>query len=156
MTWQKLIFKYLIRAYRVAQRLLGAASVGVRTLVISPKNEILLVEHTYIDGWHFPGGGVNHMEPMITAAKRELEEEAGIIANELSLFNIYVHNIRGISDHAALYIVKDYTEKPQKQFSMEIKQAKWFALDDLPAETTASTRMRLAEYFERQAINHFW
>ena len=106
MDWKKSIFKVLIRGHRGLQRLLGAATVGVRILVVNSEQEILLVEHTYIDGWHFPGGGVNHMESTEAAAIRELQEETGVIAKNISFFQIYVHNILGVSDYPALYVVK--------------------------------------------------
>jgi ADP-ribose pyrophosphatase YjhB (NUDIX family) len=156
MDWKKGVFKVLIRTHRRLQRLLGTATVGVRILVVNSKQEILLVEHTYIDGWHFPGGGVNHMEPTETAAIRELEEETGVIAKNISFFQIYVHNILGVSDYPALYIVTDFEIQTDAKPSPEIKQAKWFALSDLPKETTDSTKVRLTEYFEKTKKSDHW
>ena len=40
--------------------------------------QILLVKHSYIPGWHLPGGGVDHGEDIHTAAIREVYEETGI------------------------------------------------------------------------------
>ena len=33
-------------------------SLGVRGIVITAGDEVLLVRHGYVSGWHFPGGGV--------------------------------------------------------------------------------------------------
>ncbi|MEM7463993.1 MAG: NUDIX domain-containing protein, partial [Pseudomonadota bacterium] len=33
-------------------------SVGVRALIEDDAGRILLIKHTYVPGWHFPGGGV--------------------------------------------------------------------------------------------------
>ena len=156
MDWKKSLFKVLIRIHRSLQRLLGTATVGVRILVINPEQEILLVEHTYIDGWHFPGGGVKHMESTEAAAIRELKEETGVIANNISFFQIYVHNILGVSDYPALYVVTDFDIQTDAKPSPEIKQVKWFKASDLPEDTTDSTRVRLTEYFEQTAKADRW
>lgn len=149
MEWKKSLLKILIRTHRTFQRLLGASTVGVRILVVNSEREILLVEHTYIDGWHLPGGGVKHMEPAAMAAKRELLEETGVIAKDLSFHQIYVHNILGVSDYPLLYIVTDFEIQENAKPSLEIKQAKWFQRSDLPTDTTESTKIRLAEYFDQ-------
>ena len=53
-------------------------SLGVRAIVISPDEKVLLVRHGYVSGWHFPGGGVEVGETCLESLKRELEEEARI------------------------------------------------------------------------------
>ena len=53
-------------------------TLGVRVLVENLEGEILLVKHTYISGWHLPGGGVDLGEDVEIAARREVYEETGI------------------------------------------------------------------------------
>ena len=53
-------------------------TLGVRVLVKNNKDEVLLVRHTYVPGWHLPGGGVDRGEDVETAAGREVFEETGI------------------------------------------------------------------------------
>ena len=55
-------------------------SLGVRGIVISPDDEVMLVRHGYVSGWHFPGGGVEVGETCVESIARELEEEACICA----------------------------------------------------------------------------
>jgi len=51
---------------------------GVRGIVISPDDEILLVRQRLCFGWHFPGGGVEVGEAFVESLTRELEEEGRI------------------------------------------------------------------------------
>ena len=46
-------------------------SLGVRAIVINPDDEVLLVRHGYVSGWHFPGGGVEVGEACIESLTRK-------------------------------------------------------------------------------------
>src|SRR5215211_4047262 len=53
-------------------------TLGVRALVIDEQRRIFLVKHSYVNGWHLPGGGVETGETLIDALIRELAEEGNI------------------------------------------------------------------------------
>src|SRR5580700_4067658 len=53
-------------------------TLGVRGLVVDADRKVLLVSHTYVAGWQFPGGGVEPGETLVEALARELIEEANI------------------------------------------------------------------------------
>src|SRR3981081_3862413 len=59
-------------------RLTRGMTLGVRALVIGPDGRIFLVKHSYVSGWHLPGGGVELGETLLDALVRELREEGNL------------------------------------------------------------------------------
>ncbi len=51
---------------------------GARAMLVDGDDRVLLLRHTYMPGWHFPGGGVEPGETAEDAARREAEEETGL------------------------------------------------------------------------------
>ncbi len=125
-------------------------NLGVRVIVIY-KNEVLLVKHTYVKGYYFPGGGVSKSELFETAAKRELFEEVGITAHDLSLFGVYQSVKEKKYTTNAVFIVtlpKRPTLVIQKS---ELRDAQFFSTKNLPKDISPGTRRRIAEYLEGRA-----
>lgn len=57
--------------------------VAVRALVIQ-NDKVLLVKEKSVPWWSFPGGGVDHGEAVESSLARELEEELGVPAKDVS------------------------------------------------------------------------
>ena len=137
------------------QIVFGIRTNGARAIVINKQNEILLVLHSYIPGWHFPGGGVDKGESPREAVIREVREEAGIIVKETpTIYDCYYHKISGVDDIVSLYIIKEFECKSFK--SSEILEAKWFALEQLPADISSASRRRVNEVFYNQKKIEKW
>ena len=66
----------LRRVLHLYWRFARAMTLGVRTLVIDGEGRIFLVKHSYVSGWHLPGGGVEAGETLTEAAARELLRKA--------------------------------------------------------------------------------
>ena len=53
-------------------------TVGTMTVVPRPDGQVLLVRHSYLSYWSFPGGLLNRRERVEVGAARETREEVGV------------------------------------------------------------------------------
>src|SRR5450756_2304509 len=87
------------------------ATLGARALVIDGSGRIFLVKHSYVNGWHLPGGGVETGESFLAALTRELAEEGNILLTAPPLLHGVFFNQRASRrDHVALYIVREFRQ----------------------------------------------
>jgi len=135
-------------ARNVWHRVARPLTMGVRAIVLdeSDPRRVLLIRHSYIGGWHLPGGGVDKNETLVTAMKREIREEVGLIVeSDVQPLGMYARFRSGASDHVALFLVERWTGTPRAD-GFEITDVAFFPLDGLPGDTSAGTLRRLAEY----------
>jgi 8-oxo-dGTP pyrophosphatase MutT (NUDIX family) len=70
--------------------------VAARVLVVQD-NKVLLVKEADDDWWALPGGGIDHGETIESTVAREVEEELGVPADEMSSdFQIVYYNIGSV------------------------------------------------------------
>lgn len=138
-------------------RFVRGMTLGVRGVVLDQENQVFLIRHTYVPGWHLPGGGVETGETALEALDRELREEACIAMDEPPrLFGVFFNNRVSRRDHVLVYVIRRFTVLQAKQPDREIAEAGFFPLDRLPEETTSATRNRLAEILEGQPPSPHW
>lgn len=132
-------------------------TVGVRALVFDIHNRILLVKHTYRAGWHTPGGGVNDRESPHAAIVREVWEEAGIRpVDPPCLYSVYINSSDSADDFPILFVMKGISCEPNIQDKAEILEAAWFSPEELPADVTEKTRIRIHEYLNGLEPSPTW
>jgi ADP-ribose pyrophosphatase YjhB (NUDIX family) len=132
-------------------------TIGARGLVIDGTGRVFLVKHSYVAGWHLPGGGVEAGETLIAALARELREEGNIeLTGPARLFAVYFNRRASRRDHVALYIVRSFRQSAPPQPNREIVAHGFFAPNSLPEETTHSTRARIAEVLDERAAAEVW
>lgn len=133
--------------YRLKHRLLRSMTMGVRILLIQD-GQVLLVRHTYHDGWQFPGGGVKYGETLAQAAIREALEETGArLSATPRLLGVYTHLGEGKSDHVAVFTSEQFI-LAQATDRWEIAESRLFPLDELPMDLLSGYRRRLHDYLQ--------
>ncbi len=144
--------KFIYKKYLLS--ILKYKTLGARALVIKD-NKVMLIKHTYQDGWYTVGGGVEKGETFKEAALRELREEVGIVnVKDIKLFNVYYNNFEKRDDYIAFYIVKDF--EIQASNSPEISKVQWFSLNELPEGITPATLLRINEYLGKIESSERW
>ena len=131
-------------------------TLGTRTAVFDEENRVLLVRHSYGPGWLLPGGGVERGETIFHSAAREIREEAGIIAEEDPVLQGFCLNDGQFpGDHVAILTLRRFAQGPWKP-TLEISEARFFVVDQLPEGTTGGTRRRLDEIVNGLEIARHW
>jgi mutator protein MutT len=108
-------------------------------IVTNEKNEVLLEERADDGFWDFPGGSVEIGETAEEAAKRELQEETGLLAKSFSLFGVYsgplayYHYVNGDEVYGVdvVYWCQSYEGKRKLQ-AEEVRQMVWYPLSEVP------------------------
>jgi 8-oxo-dGTP pyrophosphatase MutT (NUDIX family) len=132
-------------------------TLGVRAVVIDREGRVFLVKHSYVAGWHLPGGGVEAGETLRVSLARELSEEGGITAvGPVALHGVFFNARVSRRDHVAVYVLRDFRQQGMPHNPREIIGHGFFARDALPADTTRGTRARIAEVFDGVPVTEQW
>ena len=145
------------RCLHLYWRLSRGLTLGTRGLIFDGDGRVFLVKHSYISGWHLPGGGVEKGETLMAALERELREEGNIELTEPPVLHAVYFN-RRISrrDHVALYIVRSFRQTAPPQPNHEIVAHGFFGTDELPSDTGRATRERISEVLTGRPAAEIW
>src|SRR5262245_36255302 len=147
----------LRRVLHTYWRFARGLTLGVRALVVDDKGRIFLVKHSYVVGWHLPGGGVEAGETLLEAVTRELQEEGNIEVTEPPrLHGMFFNERDSRRDHVALFVVRAFRQTKAPVRNHEIVAHGFFAVDELPNDTTAGTRARIVEVLGGAPVSERW
>lgn len=128
-----------IRFRTLAERIRASgAPYGSHTIAYQPTGELLLVRHEGVDLWVLPGGQLSDEESFHDAARRELDEEAGIDVTYEGLATLtrvtICHGTYSMWGVLPVFAARANTlETDVRDPDGEISDARWFA--DLPEDT---------------------
>lgn len=132
-------------------------TLGAFALVVDGHDRVFLVKHSYVEGWHLPGGGVETGESVLTALARELSEEGNIELTATPALHGVFHNKRiSRRDHVALFVVRDFRQEAPPKPNREIVDHAFFPLDALPDDVGRATRARIDEVFRGVTVSELW
>ncbi len=147
----------LRRVFHLYWRFARGMTLGVRAVVLDRDDRVFLVKHSYVSGWHLPGGGVETGETFREALRRELAEEGRIeLAGEPMLHGLFFNSHVSRRDHVAVYVVRQFSQDRLPEANHEIVACGFFDAADLPEETTPGTRLRIAEVLQGMAPIATW
>lgn len=124
-------------------------------VLLDEHNNVLLEERVDDGYFDFPGGGIDLKESAEEAAKRELEEETGLIADSLALFKVYTgeitHYVYFNGDEIygvdMVYLCNKYHGEmiPQKE---EVKALKFYSLNNMPEKMSIRNKQIVKDLIE--------
>lgn len=130
--------------------------VGASVIVVDSEGRILLQLRSDNHCWGYAGGSVELDEVVEDAAKRELYEETGLIAENLELFGVfsgkdthYVYpNGDEVSNVDIVYVCKHYTGTLKCQEG-EVDDLRFFRIDEIPENISQPIRIALNKWIEQ-------
>jgi 8-oxo-dGTP pyrophosphatase MutT (NUDIX family) len=139
----------LRRIFHLYWRIARGMTLGVRGVVLDSDNKVFLVKHSYVAGWHLPGGGVEVGETLLDALTRELVEEGRIVlSGDPVLHGMFFNRHVSRRDHVAVYIIRQFSQDRMPEPNHEIVACGFYAANALPEGTTDGTRKRIAEVLD--------
>jgi 8-oxo-dGTP pyrophosphatase MutT (NUDIX family) len=145
-----IIANIIYKSNKLLNKIVTPTTIGVRVILVRDE-EVLLVKHTYLDGWYMPGGRVNKGETLEQAIRRELKEELGADLETISLHGIYNNFSEYKNDNVVIFICRDFTLTGSTD--REIEKYDFFRFDELPEKVSPATRRRILEYVEGKSGN---
>jgi len=129
-------------------------AVTVDAILVSNRNTVLLIERgrePFKGQWALPGGFIDMDEELVTACRRELEEETGLRVGELTQFRAY-GGVNRDPRHRTISVIF-YSFQDEESFPQagdDAAKAQWCPLSDLP--DLAFDHLQILEEFKSEIL----
>ena len=135
-----------------------AMTLGVRAAAFDADGRVFLVRHSYVPGWHMPGGGVERFETVRQALEKELREEGNLGADRRAagLRRLLQQGHQPSRSRRLLSLRRGPADGAEAGGRRNTARVASSPLDALPQGVTAATRRRLAELAGECHISHYW
>jgi ADP-ribose pyrophosphatase YjhB (NUDIX family) len=149
-------YRVLTRIAHTVYFFIKGMTIGVRAACFDDQGRIFLVRHSYIPGWHMPGGGVERYETVRQAIAKELREEGNLeLTAPAELLHVFFNRRTSKRDHVVFFRCQVRQTAPKLR-DREIVESGFFALDQLPQGTTTATYRRLKELAGEAEFDEIW
>lgn len=117
-------------------------TVTTGAVITDAQGRVLLLRHRFRPGgaWGIPGGFLQPGEQPEGGLRRELQEEVGLEIAQAEI--AFIRTLECYQQVEIIFRCRVHGDAVPR--ALEIQQAKWFALADLPAELSADQRGLLA------------
>lgn len=146
----------LYRLKRGLWRLLRLRTRGVKVMLFDEAGALMLIRNAYgrTDLFVLPGGGIHRFETPAAAAAREVREELGCAVENLAFVSTHVSAAEGKRDTVHLFCAR--AAGPVVADGVEVAEARFFALDALPATLSPATARRIDEFLGGRPVGEAW
>ena len=131
---------------------------GTGLLVFNEKNEVLMELRTDFNSWGFSGGSMELGESFEETAKRELEEETGLIIDDMKLLEVLSgkDTYREYPNGDKLYDITAVFEVCKYHGTLKIgddesRELRWFSLKEMPSNLSPMTQKywsKIQKYYQ--------
>lgn len=149
----KAVLRFLIRLAGLTMQMYWQIrrplSLGVMAIIPDEQSRVLLVRHSYRNGWHLPGGTMERGETNAQTMKRELAEELHLQCefSDLDFQGLFYQRFFGKHDHYSLFIVKRWHIPEGLTPCWEIEEYAFFSAATLPPDVGQETARRLKDFW---------
>jgi 8-oxo-dGTP pyrophosphatase MutT (NUDIX family) len=122
-----------------------------KTLLVNPRGEVLILRRSATDTRRpqegdLPGGWVDEGEHFVTAAVREVQEEAGIELAERDLQLVYTYTAMRDDRNVCWLFFIAHTDQAEVKLSFEHDKANWLPLDKAIASINYDVQQNFLQY----------